>query len=153
MQTITRTLVIGLEWVWISLNTHIITDNHGVSNKLSKGTMRTLSPWFSGLSSYKLSSPNNKFLLSKLCPIWGPPIALFTYSPMEPIGGQNVELNASSSFDPDGTIVSYHWNFGDGTPIVEASPMTTHLFDCRKPHRSPNRYWWQGLYQFDSTLS
>ncbi|HBB98402.1 MAG TPA: hypothetical protein DC054_23720 [Blastocatellia bacterium] len=29
--------------------------------------------------------------------------------------GQVVQLNASGSFDPNGTIVSYSWNFGDGT--------------------------------------
>jgi Tol biopolymer transport system component len=29
--------------------------------------------------------------------------------------GQVVQLNATGSFDPNGTIVSYSWNFGDGT--------------------------------------
>ena len=43
-----------------------------------------------------------------------PPIADFTYSPSSPAKGQTVIFDASPSYDPDGDIVSYKWDFGDG---------------------------------------
>jgi PKD repeat protein len=44
----------------------------------------------------------------------GAPIADFVYSPASPKVGQLALFNASSSFDPDGTITTYEWNWGDG---------------------------------------
>jgi PKD repeat protein len=44
-----------------------------------------------------------------------PPVASFTYSPPSPRLGEQILLSASSSYDPDGTIVSYLWDLdGDG---------------------------------------
>lgn len=44
------------------------------------------------------------------------PIADFTFAPASPLVGQNIAFNAStSSAVPGRTIVSYSWNFGDGT--------------------------------------
>ncbi|RLE67339.1 MAG: hypothetical protein DRJ45_09675, partial [Thermoprotei archaeon] len=43
-----------------------------------------------------------------------PPKASFAFSPKEPYAGQEVSLDASGSEDPDGKIVGYSWDFGDG---------------------------------------
>jgi hypothetical protein len=42
------------------------------------------------------------------------PTACFTASPSMGSAPLNVAFNASCSYDPDGSIVSYSWDFGDG---------------------------------------
>ena len=44
-----------------------------------------------------------------------PPVALFSQSASTVYTGEVIDFNASASYDPDGTIVSYEWNFGDGS--------------------------------------
>jgi PKD repeat protein len=56
------------------------------------------------------------------------PIAAFTFSPATPLAGQEVTFNASASRDPDGTIVSYTWNFGDNIVVTESDPITEHIY-------------------------
>jgi parallel beta-helix repeat protein len=57
------------------------------------------------------------------------PVAIFTWSPLEPIYNQPATFNASKSYDVNGTIVSYAWNFGDSTPpVTEPGPIAYHTF-------------------------
>lgn len=55
------------------------------------------------------------------------PVAQFTFAPAAPVVGQSVAFNASTSYDPDGVVVSYAWDLdGNGvddsfTPTVNAT--------------------------------
>jgi PKD repeat protein len=40
--------------------------------------------------------------------------------------GQTINFNSSFSFDPDGQIISYYWDFGDGEDSDEANPAYTY---------------------------
>ena len=54
-------------------------------------------------------------VLAATVPVNQPPVARFTFTPVSPGPGVPVAFNAAPSHDPDGTIVSYHWDFnGDG---------------------------------------
>ena len=57
-----------------------------------------------------------------------PPTALFTYSPTYPVANETVTFDASGSYDPDGSIVSYTWNFGDGNVTTVTIPMIEHVY-------------------------
>jgi len=57
-----------------------------------------------------------------------PPVASFNYSPSLPKATETVIFNASESFDTDGTIKSFVWNFGDGNTTTASQPLITHRF-------------------------
>lgn len=44
-----------------------------------------------------------------------PPIAVISANPTQGYAKLFVEFDASASYDPDGQIVSYNWDFGDGS--------------------------------------
>ena len=51
-----------------------------------------------------------------------PPTADFTFLPKEPKAGEGVSF-ADKSYDRDGNIVSWSWDFGDGSTSTEAEPV------------------------------
>jgi PKD repeat protein len=56
------------------------------------------------------------------------PVAIFTYSPDFPIVGEVVTFNASDSYDPNGYVVNYTWDFGDGNITTLTDPIITHTY-------------------------
>ncbi|MFQ6125061.1 MAG: PKD domain-containing protein [Candidatus Heimdallarchaeota archaeon] len=55
-----------------------------------------------------------------------PPTASFSYSPSSPTVGEEI-LFTDASFDPDGTISAWAWDFGDGMTSTDINP--THAYD------------------------
>jgi len=57
------------------------------------------------------------------------PYANFTYSPERVfVNRTNVVFDASASYDPDGNITLYMWDFGDGTKINTTEPTIEHTY-------------------------
>lgn len=59
------------------------------------------------------------------------PQARFTVSPASDVRvGMTVTFDAGASTDPDGTVVEYRWDFGDGTTRATSAPETTHVYSA-----------------------
>lgn len=61
-----------------------------------------------------------------------PPVAIFTESNDHPLVNETVTFNASSSYDSDGQIVKFEWDWeGDGIFDFDAgtNPIATHAYD------------------------
>ncbi|MDQ3169920.1 MAG: PKD domain-containing protein [Acidobacteriota bacterium] len=65
------------------------------------------------------------------------PQPVFTFAPTSPAAGQEVAFDASDSRDPDGRIVRYEWNWGDGdfesttNPIIQKDYERSGTFTVR----------------------
>jgi PKD repeat protein len=81
-------------WTEPELRTHLLSE-----------TIPMGSPYIYGKGRLVLSLP---------APPNQPPTASFTYLPPAPTVGTAVQFNANASHDPDGSIASYLWEFGDG---------------------------------------
>ncbi len=57
-------------------------------------------------------------------PLPGQPAAAFTTA----CTGRTCQFNATGSFDPDGSIVSFEWKFGDGTTGSGPTPAHTYTY-------------------------
>lgn len=54
-----------------------------------------------------------------------PPVADFSFAPAQPAAGQTVQFTDKST-DPDGKVVAWAWDFGDGTKPNQQNP--THIY-------------------------
>lgn len=76
-----------------------------------------------GLTEEEVMALIRGFCTSEVTGINTPPVAAFTVT----CDGIECTFNATSSHDPDGVIVSYSWDFGDGSPPASGA-VVTHTF-------------------------
>jgi len=57
-----------------------------------------------------------------------PPVAAITASPTSGVAPLAVSFDASASSDPDGRIVQYEWDFGDGNTFQDTAAVASHTF-------------------------
>ena len=89
----------------------------------------TVFTWYVIVDDGLLQNKSDPFIFStrKTPPDNDPPIAI-TGGPYFTQAGDLVQFNSAGSYDPDGTIAFYRWNFGDGSSeILEENP--THLYE------------------------
>lgn len=89
--------------------------------------------WYSGISigydevPYKISPPRSYLMMwERVIPMNQPPTAYFTFDPSSPEVNQTVTFNASLSYDSDGYIINYQWDFGDGS--TASGMVVTHAY-------------------------
>jgi PKD repeat protein len=63
----------------------------------------------------------------------GIPFAHFNYT-QNKLAGETVTFDASDSYDLNGNIVNYAWDFGDGVNATSASPVATHAYGNAQPN-------------------
>jgi len=73
---------------------------------------------------------SDDFWLIKLAPPEPIPVADFSFSPELRRVGEIVPFDASASYDRDGTIESYKWDFGDGNVTTVVTPIISHIYSA-----------------------
>ncbi len=105
----------------------LFVKNHSVSlSNLSPGTKYYFVVKSTDLSGNSAVSSEYNFITAGT--INQPPIASFTYSPQNPVVSEEIIFDASSSTDPDGKIISYEWEFGDGNITNTTEKIITHSY-------------------------
>ncbi len=83
--------------------------------------------WSLSVQAEDLAQPPNNGSQTRVIQIQNrPPIAAFASSPNSALTGVSIILNATASSDSDGSIISYLWNFGDGS--TGSGQITNHAY-------------------------
>ncbi len=57
------------------------------------------------------------------------PVVSFNFHPSNPIVYEMIQFNASGSYDQDGKITQYYWNFGDGNTYSSDEAFVEHFYN------------------------
>ncbi|MBE0523818.1 MAG: PKD domain-containing protein [Methanosarcinales archaeon] len=74
---------------------------------------------------------DSDFWLVKLSKEGPVPTALFRYNPGYTGANQTITFDASASYDPDGNITNYQWDFGDGNLTNTTEKIISHSYDLK----------------------
>jgi PKD repeat protein len=69
-------------------------------------------------------------IISKNVTVNSLPVANFTISPIISHVGETVTFDATASYDLDGSITEYSWDFGDGNTTVTDDQFITHVYEA-----------------------
>ncbi|MFK7920829.1 MAG: PKD domain-containing protein [Bacteroidia bacterium] len=95
--------IVNLDWVVNNNAATVVFEDETVPVQLSAGILED----FSGSSQQA-------------------PVAAFTLTPNNGSSPLPVQFDASTSYDPDGSISSYAWDFGDGNTATGLTPINTY---------------------------
>jgi PKD repeat protein len=111
---------VGLVWHQPPILSKYVTDNNGaVSLNVVQTNLDNTYQYLANVSLSGVIREKTNVLIDvrNPSPIYvvklKPPIAQFTYSPQNPTVGQTITFDASASYDPDGTISKYEWDFNN----------------------------------------
>ncbi|AZH27180.1 PKD domain-containing protein [Haloplanus aerogenes] len=118
-----------LEVIWLTNGTYEVTYDVEVPSDATAGdyTVTTEGSGIDPNTSGQITDTTTTTITVQTAPDNAAPSASFTYSPSDPTTGESVSFDASASSDPDGSIASYEWDFGDGSNATGATP--SHTYD------------------------
>ena len=72
---------------------------------------------------FGIAPPKRKIIIT-----FQPPRAIFSFSPSSPRVGEKVTFDGSASFDPDGRVVKYEWDFNNDGKVDKRGAVVRYIF-------------------------